>query len=216
MKRNGIPSVVIERLPRYYRYLSELKESGVKRISSKKLAKLMKATSSQVRQDFNWFGDFGQQGYGYNVMYLRYKIGELLGINVSRTMIIIGAGNLGQALANYDFERFGLYLIGIFDVNPRLEKVSVNKINIRMMEELNQFLEAYLVDIAILTVPERQAVLIAHRLERLGIKAIWNFAPIDLNLSEQICVRNVHLDDSLMILSYEYHNIQKKEKVKDK
>ena len=164
----------------------------------------MRVTASQIRQDLNNFGGFGQQGYGYNVEYLHNEIGKILGLDVQHNMIIIGAGNLGQALANYNFEKVGFHLIGIFDTNPRLKGVSVRGIEIYMMDMLDDFVANNAVDVVTLTVPKRQAVEIAHHLEKIGIKAIWNFAPTDLNVSENVCVKNVHLNESLMTLSYEY------------
>ena len=204
MKQREIYAAVIRRLPRYYRYLGELLQNDVVRISSKELSNRMKVTASQIRQDLNNFGGFGQQGYGYNVEYLHSEIGKILGLDVQHNMIIIGAGNLGQALANYNFEKVGYHLIGIFDTNPRLKGVSVRGIEIKMMDALDDFVKNHQVDVVTLTVPKRQAVEIAHHLEKIGIKAIWNFAPTDLNLSESVCVKNVHLNESLMTLSYEY------------
>ena len=204
MKQREISAAVIRRLPRYYRYLGELLQNDVVRISSKELSNRMKVTASQIRQDLNNFGGFGQQGYGYNVEYLHSEIGKILGLDVQHNMIIIGAGNLGQALANYNFEKVGYHLIGIFDTNPRLKGVSVRGIEIKMMDTLDDFVKNHQVDVVTLTVPKRQTVEIAHHLEKIGIKAIWNFAPTDLNLSESVCVKNVHLNESLMTLSYEY------------
>ncbi|HIU02281.1 MAG TPA: redox-sensing transcriptional repressor Rex [Candidatus Onthocola gallistercoris] len=204
MRKGEISKAVIRRLPRYYRYLGELLQNGVVRISSKELSERMKVTASQIRQDLNNFGGFGQQGYGYNVEYLHEEIGKILGLDVTHNMIIIGAGNLGQALANYNFEKVGFHLIGIFDINPRFEGVSVRGIEIQMLDTLEDFLAKNKVDVVTLTVPKRPAVDLAHHLVDLGIKAIWNFAPTDLNLSEDVCVKNVHLNESLMTLSYEY------------
>ncbi|MEE1243597.1 redox-sensing transcriptional repressor Rex [Frisingicoccus sp.] len=204
MKQREISAAVIRRLPRYYRYLGELLQNDVVRISSKELSKRMKVTASQIRQDLNNFGGFGQQGYGYNVEYLHSEIGKILGLDVQHNMIIIGAGNLGQALANYNFEKVGYHLIGIFDTNPRLKGVSVRGIEIYMMDMLDEFVATHKVDVVTLTVPKRQAVEIGHHLEKIGIKAIWNFAPTDLNVSDAVCVKNVHLNESLMTLSYEY------------
>lgn len=204
MKQREISAAVIRRLPRYYRYLGELLQNDVVRISSKELSNRMRVTASQIRQDLNNFGGFGQQGYGYNVEYLHSEIGKILGLDVQHNMIIIGAGNLGQALANYNFEKVGFHLIGIFDTNPRLKGVSVRGIEIYMMDMLDDFVATHQVDVVTLTVPKRQAVEIGHHLEKIGIKAIWNFAPTDLNVSENVCVKNVHLNESLMTLSYEY------------
>ncbi len=206
MTGRSISSAVIKRLPRYYRYLGELLENGVERISSKELSIGMKVTASQIRQDLNNFGGFGQQGYGYNVAYLHSEIGKILGLDEIQTMIIIGAGNLGQALANYNFDRIGFHVIGIFDVNPRLEGLAVRGIEIRMMDDLPEFLGQNKVHVATLTVPKKNARVIATQLEELGIRAIWNFAPTDLQVSDDVCVKNVHLDESLMTLSYNFRN----------
>ena len=206
MTGRSISSAVIKRLPRYYRYLGELLENGVERISSKELSIGMKVTASQIRQDLNNFGGFGQQGYGYNVAYLHSEIGKILGLDEIQTMIIIGAGNLGQALANYNFDRIGFHVIGIFDVNPRLEGLAVRGVEIRMMDDLPEFLGQNKVHVATLTVPKKNARVIATQLEELGIRAIWNFAPTDLQVSDDVCVKNVHLDESLMTLSYNFRN----------
>ncbi len=221
MRQRRISSAVIRRLPRYYRYLGDLLANGVVRISSKELSNRMHVTASQIRQDLNNFGGFGQQGYGYNVEYLHDEIGKILGLDETHNMIIIGAGNLGQALANYNFEKVGFDLIGIFDTNPRLEGVSVRGIGVLMMDDLDEFVKNNRVDVVTLTVPKKQAVDIAKHLVDIGIKAIWNFAPTDLNLTEDICVKNVHLNESLMTLSYEYRTMHAQneadaEKVSDK
>ena len=203
MEQREISRAVIGRLPRYYRYLGELLEAGVERISSSDLSKKMRVTASQIRQDLNNFGGFGQQGYGYNVKYLYTEIGKILGMNREHPIIIIGAGNLGQALANYaSFEKSGFILKGLFDVNPRLEGVSIRGIPIRMMDDLEEFLQKNDIEIAILTVPKSKAIEVAELVIENGIKAIWNFAHTDLNLPEDIIVENVHLSDSLMKLSY--------------
>lgn len=206
MGEREISSAVIRRLPRYYRYLGELLENDVVRISSKELSIRMKVTASQIRQDLNNFGGFGQQGYGYNVEYLHDEIGKILGLDTTQNMIIIGAGNLGQALANYDFARIGFRVIGIFDINPRLEGLSVRGVEIRMMDELETFIKNNEVQVVTLTVPKKQARTIGKQLEEWGISAIWNFSPTDLHLSEDVCVKNVHLDESLMTLSYNFRN----------
>jgi redox-sensing transcriptional repressor len=209
MQEKEISMAVIKRLPRYYRYLGELLENDVVRISSKELSERMKVTASQIRQDLNNFGGFGQQGYGYNVEYLYSEIGKILGLDKQYNVIIIGAGNLGQALANYiDFERRGFYVKGIFDVNPRLEGVSIRGIEIQKMENLENFVKNNNIHIAALTVPKLKAPTAAKELISLGIKAIWNFAPIDLNLPPDILVENVHLAESLMTLSYRLKEIE--------
>lgn len=178
-------------------------ENGVERISSNDLSKRMKVTASQIRQDLNNFGGFGQQGYGYNVKYLYEEIGKILGLYEKHNIIIIGGGNLGQALANYaSFEKRGFIVRGIFDIRPELEGKDVRGIKIRMMDELKDFIESNNIDIGVLTIPKTQAVDVANLLVANGVKAIWNFAHIDLNLPDDIVVENVHLSESLMKLSY--------------
>lgn len=201
---NGnISTVVIRRMPRYYRYLGDLLEQGVERISSNELSRMMNVTASQIRQDFNNFGGFGQQGYGYNVEYLHQEIGKILGLDHRHNMIIIGAGHLGQALANYtDFEKLGFHLIGIFDVNPALKGSDIRGVKIRMMDEMDDFIQENSVDIAAFTMPRTMAPEIADRVVGLGIKSIWNFANMELEMPDDVTVENVHLSDSLMQLSY--------------
>ena len=203
MEEKCISKAVIKRLPRYYRYLGELIEEGVERISSNELSAKMRVTASQIRQDLNNFGGFGQQGYGYNVPYLYEEIGKILGLDKTHHMIIIGAGNLGQALANYvKFEKRGFKIVGIFDVNPVFKGISSRGNEIRMMEELPQFLKEEKVEIATLTLPKNNAAEAADLLVKNGIKAIWNFAHLDLNVPKDVIVENVHLSESLMRLSY--------------
>ena len=198
-----ISQAVIRRMPRYYRYLGDLIDAGVERISSNELSQRMKVTASQIRQDLNNFGGFGQQGYGYNVKYLYSEIGKILGLDRQHNIIVIGAGNLGQALANYvNFERRGFMITALFDVNPTLAGVSVRGIEIRMMDELEDYIKNNKVDIAALTMPKTKAEECANRLVKCGIKAIWNFAHLDLELPDDVVVENVHLSDSLMQLSY--------------
>ncbi len=198
-----ISQAVVARLPRYYRYLGELKDSGIERISSHDLSKLMKVTASQIRQDFNNFGGFGQQGYGYNVEYLYNEIAKILGLDKSYNLIIVGAGNLGQALANYmNFERRGFIVKGIFDKNPVLYGNELRGIAVQPVEQIERFVRENDIDIAVLTIPKEGAVKAAELLVRCDIKAIWNFAHVDLNVPESIVVENVHLSDSLMKLSY--------------
>ncbi len=205
--QKSISQAVIRRMPRYYRYLGELIDAGVERISSNELSTRMKVTASQIRQDLNNFGGFGQQGYGYNVKYLYEEIGKILGLDCQHNIIVIGAGNLGQALANYvKFEKRGFMITGLFDVNPTLAGLSVRGIQIHMMDELEEFVRNNRVDIAALTMPKEKAEACADRLVALGIKAIWNFAHLDLELPEDVVVENVHLSDSLMQLSYNIVN----------
>lgn len=203
MQGREISQAVIRRLPRYYRYLGELLENGVERISSNDLSMRMRVTASQIRQDLNNFGGFGQQGYGYNVKYLYTEIGKILGLDENHSMIIVGAGNLGQALANYAaFEKRGFVLKGLFDVKPELNGIEVRGVQIRMMEEIKDFVRNNDVEIAALTIPKEMAVEVASMLVDNGVRAIWNFAHTDLNLPEHIIVENVHLSESLMRLSY--------------
>lgn len=203
MEAKQISKAVIKRLPRYYRYLGELLEDNVERISSNDLSKKMCVTASQIRQDLNNFGGFGQQGYGYNVKYLYTEIGKILGLDIVHPMIIVGAGNLGQALANYvEFEKRGFKLVGIFDVNPVLEGIAVRGIEIQMISDLPFFMKENNIEIAILTLPKNKARDMAEILIENGIKAIWNFAHIDLDTPDDVIVENVHLSESLMTLSY--------------
>lgn len=210
MEERIISQAVIRRLPRYYRYLGELLENGVERISSNDLSKRMKVTASQIRQDLNNFGGFGQQGYGYNVKYLYTEIGKILGLEENHNIVIIGAGNLGQALANYgNFEKRGFIVKGIFDVNPALEGVSIRGVPVQMMTELPAFVRNNDIEIAVLTIPKTKAVDVAKELVENGVKAILNFAHTDLNLPDDVIVENVHLSDSLMRLSYNISSYQK-------
>ena len=200
---NVISSSVIKRLPRYYRFLGELKKQGVTKISSRELSEKMGFTASQIRQDLNCFGGFGQQGYGYNVESLYVEIGNILGLNKSHHLILIGAGNLGQALANYmNFEKRGFIITGIFDINPKLIGKTVRNIPIRSMEEMPGFIKENDIDIAVLTIPKAGAVKVAAQLVECGIRGIWNFAHVDLEVPDNVLVENVHLSDSLMKLSY--------------
>ncbi len=198
-----ISSAVIKRLPRYYRYLSVLKQMGISRVSSKDLSKRMGITSSQVRQDFFNFGGFGLQGYGYDVESLQQEIGNILGLGVPFKMILIGAGNLGQALAKHtSFEKKGFKIIGIFDVNSHLIGENLKGIEIMHMDSLNDFVKKNQVDIAVITVPNVYAREVADKVIGLGIKGIWNFAPVELEVPEDIEMENIHLSDSLMVLRY--------------
>lgn len=199
-----ISQAVIRRMPRYYRYLGDLLEEGVERISSNDLSSRMKVTASQIRQDLNNFGGFGQQGYGYNVQFLYDEIGKILGLDQKHNIIVIGAGNLGQAITNYmKFERLGFHIIALFDNRAELKGTKIRGIPVYMVEELDAFCSANEVDIAALTLPKEKADAAAKHLVALGIHAIWNFAHVDLNVDEsEVVVENVHLSDSLMQLSY--------------
>ena len=199
----GISQAVIARLPRYLRYLGDLKDRGVERISSQELSKMMNVTASQIRQDFNNFGGFGQQGYGYNVEYLYAEISKLLGLSEKHQLVIIGAGNLGRAIANYmNFERRGFLFKGIFDRDPELYGKKIRDMEVQPMENLESFIKEQDIDIAVMTIPKTGAVEVAEILVKNGIKAIWNFAHVDLEVPKDVQVENVHLSDSLMKLSY--------------
>ena len=207
MEVKEISRAVISRLPRYYRYLGELNDEGVERISSQELSELMKVTASQIRQDLNNFGGFGQQGYGYNVKNLYDEIGSILGLNQKHNLILIGAGNLGQALANYvNFEKRGFIIKGIFDQNSDIHGKIIRGIEVQPMEAIEEFMRENDVDIAVLTIPKTGAIKVAEQLVSYGIKGIWNFAHIDLNVPSNIVVENVHLSESLMKLSYNLSN----------
>lgn len=199
-----ISQAVIRRLPRYYRYLGELLEEGVERISSSDLSSRMKVTASQIRQDLNNFGGFGQQGYGYNVQFLYDEIGRILGLNETHRIIVMGAGNLGQSITNYmKFEKFGFVITALFDVNPELKGKKIRDVPIYMMDELDEYCKNNKVDIAALTLPKEKAETTAKHLVRLGVHAIWNFAHVDLDLKDsRVVIESVHLSDSLMQLSY--------------
>lgn len=200
--KTEISQAVIKRMPRYYRYLGELLEENIERISSKELSELMNVTASQIRQDLNNFGGFGQQGYGYNVQHLYNEIGHILGVDMEHKVIIIGAGNLGRALATHStFEKQGFIIRGIFDVREELRGKEVNKIPIRMMDELEEFCKNNRVDIAALTIPKGSAQEVVKNLESYGVTAFWNFSHLDLEVGENVIVQNVHLSDSLMRLS---------------
>ncbi|MCQ2492473.1 MAG: redox-sensing transcriptional repressor Rex [Lachnospiraceae bacterium] len=204
-----ISPAVIKRLPRYYRYLGELMENDIYRISSKELSQRMQVTASQIRQDLNNFGGFGQQGYGYNVEYLRNEIGKILGLDKENNLIIVGAGNIGQALANHQqFSSNGFHILGLFDVNPRLIGMTVHGIEIFDIDTLEDFIKTHDIKIAALTLPKSMAPDIAKDMVKWGIKAFWNFAPVDLNLPSSVTVENVHLAESLMTLSYRIHSLE--------
>lgn len=203
MASKNISQAVIRRLPRYYRYLSELMESNIVRISSKELSERMHVTASQIRQDFNNFGGFGQQGYGYNVEYLYTEIGKVLGLERVHNVIIIGAGNVGKAIANYpDFKKRGFVFKAIFDIDKSLEGKKIGECTVQPMEALEEYVRENDVEIAALTVPKSVAPQVANKLVDMGVNAIWNFAPTDLNMPEGVLVENVHLAESLMRLSY--------------
>ena len=203
MDRNEISMAVIKRLPRYYRDLEELIDSGVERISSNELSVKMNVTASQIRQDLNNFGGFGQQGYGYNVEFLHKEIAKILGIGKTHNMIIVGAGNLGRAIANYaNFEKRGFVVKGMFDCNPELVGKECRGAVVMPMEEMPDFIRNNNIDILALTIPKTSANIVAQAAVEAGIRGIWNFAHMDLTVPEGVVVENVHLSESLMTLSY--------------
>jgi redox-sensing transcriptional repressor len=209
-QRKNISNAVIRRLPRYYRYLSDLLKMDIVRISSKELSARMGITASQIRQDLNCFGGFGQQGYGYNLEYLHKEIGKIIGLDKKFHTIIIGAGNMGRALANYEnFEKRGFQLIGIFDNDTKKVGKKIREVIILHINELEQFVQNNSVDIAILSVPYEKTRDVAEKVSNLGIRALWNFSAMELKLPENIIVENVHLSDSLMVLGYELNKMRK-------
>lgn len=203
MSDQNISGAIIKRLPRYYRYLEDLLAEGVERISSQELSKRMGVTASQIRQDLNHFGGFGQQGYGYKVLYLYEEIGKILGMDRIKRIIMIGAGNLGQAIAKYaNYKRRGFFIEAIFDKDPEKIGKQVQGLTVRDIDTLEEYIRLNPVDIATITIPREQAVLVADRLVQAGVKGIWNFAHVDLTVPSDVYVENVHLSESLMSLSY--------------
>lgn len=204
-QKAAVPSAVIKRLPRYHRYLGDLLQDGRMRISSAELSKLMNVTASQIRQDLNCFGGFGQQGYGYNIKYLYGKISELLGVTEGFTAVIVGAGNLGRALAaTRMFARRGVERLALFDVNEEIIGTEIYGIKVYSIDDLFEFCKKENVAIGVLTVPKEAASSVAETLVRAGVRGIWNFANMELKVSDPgVIVENIHLGDSLMTLCYE-------------
>lgn len=203
-KRAKVSSAVIRRLPRYYRHLNELYLSGVVRISSSALGKSMGLTASQIRQDLSCFGDFGQQGYGYNVEKLRGEISDILGMNAGHTTVVLGAGNLGRALIeNFHFDRSGFRLTAAFDIDPNVVGTEMSGVPVYHVDSLEEYLAAHPASVGVLTVPRAAAAETAERLAECGVKGLWNFTNTELKLSKQdVVVENVHFADSLLALSY--------------
>lgn len=193
---------VVRRLPRYYRFLTDLKKSGIVRISSKELANQMGLTASQIRQDLNCFGGFGQQGYGYNVDQLSAEIERILHLDINVPAILIGVGNLGRALTSYLDDAKGITLIGLFDKNPRLVTDAHPELDVMSIGMLDEFCKQHNPVVAILCIPGENAQQMANRLATLGIKGFWNFSHVDLRMDADICVENMHLSDSLMVLGF--------------
>ncbi len=212
MKKKISPSV-INRMPRYYRYLTELMASKVNRISSKALSEKMNITASQIRQDLNCCGGFGQQGYGNNVQTLHQEIGNILGLNEKKTAILVGVGNMGRALVlNTNFEKRGFKLIGIFDKDPEKIGTTVGDYEVMDYKNVKAFVKENAPKIAIIAVPKANVNKVANELERMGIKGFLNFSYAELNTKEGIAVENIHLSDSLMRLSYKMQEQQKGQK----
>ena len=203
--RPFVSPAVIRRLPRYFRYLRELLREGKTRISSAELSDRMQVTASQIRQDLNCFGGFGQQGYGYNVSYLYSKISDLLGVSMGLQVIIVGAGDLGRALVRSTmFEKRGLDIVALFDVDPDLIGKEFGGVKVHDMRDLEEFCSTHPVDMAVLTLPKEKAEAEAERLLSLGVEGFWNFTGKELShISKSAVVENVHLGDSLMSLNYE-------------
>lgn len=203
-KKKNISMAVIKRLPKYHRYLQELMKNDIDRISSKELGEKIGFTASQIRQDLNCFGDFGQQGYGYNVRDLYTQISTILGIDKQHSYVIVGAGNIGQAVANYSrFTELNLNLKGIFDANPKLSGIKIRDIEIRDIDDLAVCLKEEHVDMGVICVPRVNAQKVSDVLVENGVKGIWNFAPVDLNVPDDITVENVHLSESILTLIYQ-------------
>ncbi len=203
MKNKRISDAVIRRLPRYYRYLDELHGRGVERISSQLLGRHMGVTASQIRQDLSCFGEFGQQGYGYNIVELRAEIGRILGVDQPRRLIVVGAGHLGHALLqNFDFAQGGFRMDTAFDVSGALIGTTINGVTVRAMDELEAYCRANQPAVAVLTVPRSVAQEVAEQVVALGVRGIWNFTNEELSVPPEVFLENVHFADSLLTLSY--------------
>lgn len=207
-----VSDAVVRRLPGYYRHLSELIEKGVQQISSQELGERMRLTASQIRQDINCFGGFGRQGYGYNVVELRKHIGSILGLDRQHSMMIVGAGNIGRAIAQSDsFTKDGFISVALFDQDEHKIGRQVGKLTVRDAADMETFLRQQPIDVSVLAVPAASAQEVADRLYSHGQRAIWNFAPVDLKLPEDAAVVNVHLSDSLQILSFRMRQLSGEE-----
>lgn len=202
-KRNKVPRAVVSRLPAYYRYLVNLEKAGLVRISSQQLGERMGLTASQIRQDINCFGGFGQQGYGYNVAELRGRIGAILGLTHKYRCIVVGAGNIGLAVSGYAaFRQIGFVVEALFDVRPQALGYTKGGLPVLSVEQLPQYLAENPIDVGMLAVPEGAAQPMCDLLVKGGVKAIWNFAPVDLSVPEGVTLNSVHLQDTLLVLSY--------------
>ena len=208
MKKENISDAVIRRLPRYYRQLNELHHRGVVRISSHTLGQEMNITASQIRQDFSCFGEFGQQGYGYNVEELKAEIGHILGVDNDHHLIMIGVGNLGHALLqNFPFSQCGFTVDAAFDVAPSVIGTEVNGVSVYSMDTLEEYLRGHSIDVVVLTIPQAVAQETANRLMELGVRGFWNFTNIELSSTDpDVKFENIHFADSLLTLSYRIAN----------
>ena len=207
LMKKQVSIAIIRRLPIYYRYLEDLQNEGVEGVSSQELSNITGFTASQIRQDFNNFGGFGQQGFGYNVDTLKEKIGEILGINTKKRAVLVGAGNLGKTVARYKgFKEASLDIVGMFDRNPNNIGQKIDDKTIRDVSELDEFLQEEDLDIGIITVDADGAQDLADKYVENGVKGIWNFASVDIDTPEDVHVENVRLTESFMILSYYLNN----------
>lgn len=199
----NISMAVIRRLPKYHRYLGDLLDRDIQRISSKELSDIIGFTASQIRQDLNNFGGFGQQGYGYNVEALHTEIGKILGLDRPYNAVLVGAGNLGQAIANYaGFRKAGFEIKALFDANPRMIGLKIREFEVLDSDTLEDFIKNNNIDIAVLCIPKNVAQEVINRVVKAGIKGVWNFAPLDLEVPKGVIVENVNLTESLFTLSY--------------
>ena len=212
MIHDKISPAVIRRLPKYYRYLGELNKIGVNKTSSRELSEMTGFSASQIRQDLNNFGGFGQQGFGYDVGNLRHEIAKILGLDKKYKIIIVGAGNIGQAIANYTgFYEADYEVVALFDKNPKLIGMSIRNALVLDADIIEDFLEKEHIDIAVICTPKSVSQQVAEQLVQCGIRAIWNFAPKDLKMPEEVHVENVHLNESLFSLTYYYNKMKQKQ-----
>ena len=209
MKKGNLSDAVIRRLPRYYRQLTDLCARGIVRTSSHALGQEMNITASQIRQDFSCFGEFGQQGYGYNVAELRSEIGHILGIDNDHKLIIVGAGHLGHALLqNFDFAKVGFHLDSAFDISPALVGDEINGVTVRSMDELDDYVAQHHPNVAVLTVPQHVAQSLADRLVVLGIRGFWNFTNVEISVPDNVYSEDIHFVDTLLTLSYRISRLE--------
>ena len=203
MKKRKISDAVVRRLPRYYRYLDDLHSKGIVRISSSSLGERMGITASQIRQDLSCFGEFGQQGYGYNILELRTEIGHILGVDEQHRLVVVGAGHLGHALLqNFDFAKVGFHLDSAFDVSSALIGDEINGVTVRSMDELEEYAAQHHPNVAVLTVPQNVAQPLADRLVALGIRGFWNFTNVEISVPDDVYSEDIHFVDTLLTLSY--------------